>query len=109
MIRAITTQPTRAAIRMPMIQPRVPDSGRGDIAASVTARSQHPSVVFQVTERAWLVSHKSGYARCRYRGGANDVGEISGAPRLGHKRNVFMRGEPTLPISQLMELLGDSS
>jgi hypothetical protein len=34
-IRAITTQPTRAAaIPTPITQPRVADSGKGDIAAS---------------------------------------------------------------------------
>src|SRR3954464_10817342 len=41
-IRAITTQPTKTAvIPMPMTQPKVVDSGKGDIAASELSRSRH--------------------------------------------------------------------
>jgi len=41
-IRAITTQPTRAAaIPTPITQPRVADSGKGDIAASNDCPPQH--------------------------------------------------------------------
>ena len=98
-IRATATHPARAAaIPTPMIQPRVADSGKGDVAASMTARSQQSSAILQGPERAWLVSHNFGCARftgrfsCAIpgtpRSRANDLNEIACAPRLGHKRDV---------------------
>src|SRR4051812_39013815 len=81
-----------------MIQPRVADSGKGDVAASMTARSQQSSAILQGPERAWLVSHNSGWARFRgrfpcaipatTRSRANDLNEIACAPRLGHEWDV---------------------